>query len=671
MKLFGFVGAALYTVQAQSCSKTEIGVNLLDCPLDVWKSSENPTTMDSPMQLEYRTVVETIPAMNQTSQSVIEGEFIDLTVKTYAIDGYTPGNPSPIWQWEKGATVHINLTNNIHINYQEDTEEYQVHEDEWHEAHWGINIHTHGLHISSDSMQDDPSREIHVGDSGLYQFELPGNHLGGFHWYHPHIEAVSEMTVGSGTFGPLVIETSDDGTEISSLVSELEQHIFTIAKIYPAKLVELSHGYVGQFDAINGVYPRENIVDSTFKVEYNEELEEDIQLEEENTNYTLINGFLRPKITMVANEWYRFAFLYAGGTDEEADLTDVKFKIGKNTALSADEEGDFGILEEQEDTVCETKLIAKDGVYLRESRNLDFDAGNKIWTAPANRFEILFKCSFEAEGTDNSYALIMDTPEESNRAEDEYIKHSVPVLQFEVVKTELNQEDLSELAESTLDGDFSFQNQACMPAYLPDMRGDDVEITSHIDDTYTEEIKATIREETLNFDFLTPVNNGVNTMNLTVTPFNVNGDYFRGYYTEDKALNLTVLRVQNMYQFNLNHGHHPLHIHVNHYQLQNAADDGSGYHQAGDFVDTLTSACDATGCVNGATGRPTTENSFFRMYTDRYPGRMIGHCHNMDHSDSLALGEMWILPDEDSTLFDVEPQWSDTCSETLDIVREI
>eukprot|EP00924_Labyrinthula_sp_SR-Ha-C_P011106 augustus_masked-scaffold_51-processed-gene-1.77-mRNA-1 protein AED:1.00 eAED:1.00 QI:0/-1/0/0/-1/1/1/0/669 len=667
MKLNILLAVGIYAVYGQSCDRATVGVNLLDCPLDVWKSSENPTSEEDPLQLEYRTVVQRIPAMNQTSQSVIEGEYLDLTVKTYAIDGLTVGNPSPIWQWEKGATVHVNLTNNLHINYQENTDEFQIEESEWLEPHWGINIHTHGLHISSDSMQDDPSREIHVSESGMYKFELPGNHLGGFHWYHPHIEAVSELTVGSGTFGPLVVETSEDGSEISALVGALEQHIFTISKIYPAKLVDLSDGFIAQLDAINGVFPRENITDSTFKVEYNEDLEEDIQLEEENTNYTLINGFLRPKITMVANEWYRFAFLYAGGTDEEADLTDVKFKIGKNTALSADE-GDFGILEEQEDTICETKLIAKDGVYLRESRNLDFDAGNKIWTAPANRFEILFKCSFEEEGVDNSYALIMDTPEAPNRAEDENIKHSVPVLQFEVLNTFENQFPLSPLAVYSFIGEQDFQMKSCYPSYLPDMRGDDVEIASHIDETYTDEIKATIREETLNFDFLTPVNEGVNTMNLTVTPFNVNGDYFRGYYSDDKTLNITVLRVQKIYQFNLNHGHHPLHIHVNHYQLQNAADDGSGYHQAGDFVDTLTSACDATGCVNGATGRPATENTFFRMYTDRYPGRMIGHCHNMDHSDSLALGEMWILPDEESTLFDVEPQWLDTCSEILDIV---
>eukprot|EP00924_Labyrinthula_sp_SR-Ha-C_P000490 augustus_masked-scaffold_27-processed-gene-0.2-mRNA-1 protein AED:1.00 eAED:1.00 QI:0/0/0/0/1/1/2/0/371 len=370
----------------------------------------------------------------------------------------------------------------------------------------------------------------------MYKFELPGNHLGGFHWYHPHIEAVSELTVGSGTFDPLVVATSEDGSEISALVGALEQHIFTISKIYPVKLVDLSAGYVGQFDAVDGVYPRQNISDSTFKVEYNEDLEEYLQLEEENTNYTLINGFLRPKITMVANEWYRFSFLFAGGTDEEEDLSDVKFKIGKNTELSA--EGDF----------------------------------------------------------------------------------------------------------------------------------DDLNITPHIDASYSSEINITIRSESLNFHFLTSVDECVNTLNLTVTPFSVNGDYFRGYYCDDKALNITVLKVQNMYQFNLNHGHHPLHIHVNHYQLQNAADDGSGYHEPGDFVDTVTSACDASGCVNAATRRPETEGTFFRLYTDRYTGRMIAYCHNMDHSDSLALGEMWVLPDEESTLFDVEPQWEDTCSDLLDLI---
>eukprot|EP00924_Labyrinthula_sp_SR-Ha-C_P000495 snap_masked-scaffold_27-processed-gene-0.15-mRNA-1 protein AED:1.00 eAED:1.00 QI:0/0/0/0/1/1/2/0/133 len=133
MKFTAFLSAFISFVKVQSCDRATVGVNLLDCPLD--KSSENPTSEEDPLQLEYRTVVQRIPAMNQTSQSVIEDKYLDLTVKTYAIDGLTVRNPSPIWQWEKGATVHVKLTNNLHINYQEDTDEFQIEESEWLEPH--------------------------------------------------------------------------------------------------------------------------------------------------------------------------------------------------------------------------------------------------------------------------------------------------------------------------------------------------------------------------------------------------------------------------------------------------------------------------------------------------------------------------------------------------------
>eukprot|EP00924_Labyrinthula_sp_SR-Ha-C_P014861 augustus_masked-scaffold_9-processed-gene-0.44-mRNA-1 protein AED:1.00 eAED:1.00 QI:0/-1/0/0/-1/1/1/0/349 len=340
------IGVYFNFVAAQNCNKTDIGVHLLECFPDVWSTREYNTSEEDPLQIVWRTFVQSIPAVNQTSQRVIPGEFLNLTLKTYQFEDFEATNPSPVWLMEKGSTVYVNLTNNIHIDYQEDTDEYQVNESEWDEHHWAINIHTHGMHISSEFMQDDPSREIKVGESGMYKFEIGGNHQGGYHWYHPHIEAVSEMTVGSGTSGPLVIETDLSGTEIPEEVADLVEIVLLISKIYPAKLIDLSDGFVNQFDFVNGVYPRENITDSTFKAEYNEDLENDLQILESNTNYTLVNGFLKPKIIMDANEWYRFSFLYVGGSDEEADLADVKFRIGKNNQMVAGEESDYGELNE-------------------------------------------------------------------------------------------------------------------------------------------------------------------------------------------------------------------------------------------------------------------------------------------------------------------------------------
>lgn len=99
--------------------------------------------------------------------------------------------------------VFLNLSNLLHQNPAGISDQLLISEEDQEQDFYRTNIHTHGLHISP--YEDDVTVELFPGESKLYQFTVPHNHAGGLHWYHPHIEGISELTVGGGTLGTLEI----------------------------------------------------------------------------------------------------------------------------------------------------------------------------------------------------------------------------------------------------------------------------------------------------------------------------------------------------------------------------------------------------------------------------------------------------------------------------------
>ncbi|CAK0881602.1 unnamed protein product [Prorocentrum cordatum] len=76
-------------------------------------------------------------------------------------------------------------------------------------------------------------------------------------------------------------------------------------------------------------------------------------------------------------------------------------------------------------------------------------------------------------------------------------------------------------------------------------------------------------------------------------------------------------------------GGHPMHWHVNSFQIQSmggAASLGNGYFQAGDWHDTLYLEALGGGTLVA------------RMNTDRFTGKMVVHCHILSHEDSGMMG---------------------------------
>lgn len=99
--------------------------------------------------------------------------------KMLAYNGQTPG---PILEAKVGDTVRLTLHNRLDAP---------------------TNLHYHGLHISPEI--DNVFREVPIGESYTYEFQIPNNHPAVTGWYHPHYHLNVAHQVFGGLAGPLLI----------------------------------------------------------------------------------------------------------------------------------------------------------------------------------------------------------------------------------------------------------------------------------------------------------------------------------------------------------------------------------------------------------------------------------------------------------------------------------
>jgi FtsP/CotA-like multicopper oxidase with cupredoxin domain len=73
------------------------------------------------------------------------------------------------------------------------------------------NLHTHGLHVSSEGNADNPFVHVAPGESFDYAIDIPRDHPPGFNWYHPHVHGHGTQQIFGGLAGALVIRGRYDG----------------------------------------------------------------------------------------------------------------------------------------------------------------------------------------------------------------------------------------------------------------------------------------------------------------------------------------------------------------------------------------------------------------------------------------------------------------------------
>jgi FtsP/CotA-like multicopper oxidase with cupredoxin domain len=128
-------------------------------------------------------------------------------VTTLTYDGAVPGYT---WDVQAGDTLKIDLVNNLPALPGDPTMS-MTRPHEW----TTTNLHTHGLHVSPSGDADNVFLEIKPGESQHYEIPIPGNHQGGFSWYHPHKHGGVCQQVRAGMAGALIVRGDiDDVPEI-------------------------------------------------------------------------------------------------------------------------------------------------------------------------------------------------------------------------------------------------------------------------------------------------------------------------------------------------------------------------------------------------------------------------------------------------------------------------
>jgi FtsP/CotA-like multicopper oxidase with cupredoxin domain len=67
------------------------------------------------------------------------------------------------------------------------------------------NLHTHGLWVSPKGNSDNVLISIKPGEQFTYQYDIPADHPAGTYWYHPHRHGAGFGQVGSGMAGALIV----------------------------------------------------------------------------------------------------------------------------------------------------------------------------------------------------------------------------------------------------------------------------------------------------------------------------------------------------------------------------------------------------------------------------------------------------------------------------------
>jgi FtsP/CotA-like multicopper oxidase with cupredoxin domain len=176
-------------------------------------------------------------------------------IRGTASNGQSSGDnlyPAPTLQAFPGETLIVHLDNaltNLTIRdffdpkYTPKGEEVPLYPAQMHSS--PLNLHTHGLHVSPKGNSDNVMLHVPGGMSNTYTYKIPKDHPQGAYWYHSHLHGLTTAHTYYGLAGLLAIGRTDGNIP---LVTE---------KQIPIRNMLLQYNYL--FDRAGGLAQFNNV----------------------------------------------------------------------------------------------------------------------------------------------------------------------------------------------------------------------------------------------------------------------------------------------------------------------------------------------------------------------------------------------------------------------------
>src|SRR5258707_695465 len=531
-----------------------------------------------------------------------------------------------------------------------------------------LNLHTHGLHISPKGNADNVLLHVPPGMSNTYTYDIPRNMPQGMYWYHSHLHGLTSAQVYTGLVGLLAIGRTDGNL---SLVTDNN---------IPIRNMALQYNFV--FDRAGGLAQLNNVSWSHW-----------VSTIAPPKPDELANGTYRPLLapvnfnqskpgTKYFTVWYagplsirnrrgslQFIpsnlqhFVAAGGkaeNDVPADLRlpgyqlDVQFtvngqfqpviksKAGQTEIWVLANVSDFAYMNVQLTETATGRhppiaIVGQDGNPYTTVQYPPTDNGTRLLIPPASRFAIAVTIPSEGD-------LILEMPERGGGAK----TITEPGVLYTSNGTDNPPAVLGSLgvlpsAVSYADGFFVFPTQVLARATpsegggvtTPFIAGQSLgAYTSFVDLANTmPDVK---RQILISGGFL---NNLASTEDPKAFVYAFDGGAFPNVPLIQPRLN----SVEEWRFVNHNNDEHPIHVHVNDFQVIEYFDPTTG----------LRTGPDKFSIDNANAPAPTMHSDesviqpgilAIRTRFDEYTGLYVMHCHRLNHEDNGLMALINVIP---------------------------
>ena len=533
-----------------------------------------------------------------------------------------------------------------------------------------INLHVHGLHVSPKGNSDNVLLHMPAGTANTFVYDIPASMPQGMYWYHPHLHGLTSAQVYLGLAGMLAIGRTDGGLPV---VTERQ---------LPVRNIALQYNYVagraeGRAELTNPSWP---MWMSTIVPPQGDELAE---------------GSYRPLLTPTGFEdwpvgsktrtvWYSgplsidnkrayFSFIpsnlhrfTAAGDQRDHDIAadpglpdhrrDVQFTVnGQFQPVLKAKPGqtEIWVLANISDMAYVTvrltetatgrhppiAVLGQDGNPYPAVHHAPADGGTRLVIPPASRFAIAV--TMPAEGD-----LVLEMPPLGYGAK-ALTAPGVVYTNTGTDKVPAVRGNLTVLPEaiSYFDGFFSFPSQMLLRAEPAEGEGVGTAVTFAEGQalgafTSFADVAAVTPDVTRDISI---VGGFLNDMASKDDPKAFIYSFDGGSFPNVPLLQPRLGSVEEWRFTNYNNDEHPIHIHVNDFQVIESFDPTTGVRSGPDRfgLDNVNVAAPTMGSEESV-----VEPGFLSLRTkfEEYTGVFVMHCHRLNHEDNGLMMLVSVIP---------------------------